>query len=124
LLLAILATVTAVVAGFAFRQSGFLGVKAALVAGSVCWTAASLALIAAFIGHRRQAAVHGILIGTFIRIGLPLAAGIALQNQRGELAAAGVFPMIVGIYFFALVTETVLSLRFVPPSVRHPAKAV
>jgi hypothetical protein len=47
-------------------------------------------------------------------MGLPLAAGMALNEAVPLLADAGVFWMILGLYLVALVAETLLSLRFVP----------
>jgi hypothetical protein len=58
-------------------------------------------------------AVHGLLGGTLVRTGLPLASGIFLQQIGGPLAEAGVFGMIVACYLVMLIFETLLSVRMI-----------
>ena len=122
ILLAVLMPIAAVFGWFAFDRHGIVGFYATVVAALVCWLSASLALVAVFVGQRLQAGVQGILAGMLFRMGLPLAAGVALQQQGGPLATAGVFYLILGMYFFTLITETLLSLRFVAPPTIQPAK--
>ena len=88
---------------------------AAAIGGGVCWLAASLALAATFLGNRLQAPVQGVLAGMLFRMGLPLAAIMALPKLGGAWAPPGVATTILGVYLVALVVETVLALRMVPP---------
>ena len=88
----------------------------ALVGGGICWVAASLALVTAFIANRQQWPVQGVLIGMMFRMGLPLAALIVLPKLGGVLA--GATAAILGAYLVALLVETLLSLRMIPPNGR------
>jgi hypothetical protein len=97
-----------------YGRSGWSGIAAAATAGLVCWLSASLALVSLFVSQRLKAPVQGVLVGMIFRMGLPLAAGMALNEAVPLLADAGVFWMILGLYLVALVVETLLSLRFVP----------
>ena len=99
------------------RRLETLVVQAALIAVGVCWLAGVLSLAATHFGTRAGLPVQGLLLGMFFRMGLPLAAGAAL-NQVGPLADAGIFSMILGVYLCGLVVETMLSLRMVQPAPR------
>jgi hypothetical protein len=111
-----LAPVAGAFAWYGSTHSGMWGVAAALLAAAVCWISASLALVAVFVGQRLDAGIQGILAGMFFRMGLPLAAAMALKQNSPRLSEAGIFYMILGLYLVALVVETLLSLRFVPPN--------
>jgi hypothetical protein len=69
-----------------------------------------------YLGQRLNAGVQGILVAMIFRMGLPLAAGVVITQQNEPLARAGLFAMILALYFVALVVETALSLKFVPRS--------
>ena len=103
-------------AWYGHSHHGMLGVQAAVVAGSICWAGGMLALLAVVVVRGTQKVLHGALAGMFFRAGLPLAAGVVLTSQGGDLAEAGVFGMILGFYLVTLVVETLLSLRFVAPT--------
>jgi hypothetical protein len=62
-----------------------------------------------------QAPVQGVLVAMLLRMGLPLAALIALPNMGGTIATSGVTSTILGVYLVALVLETILSLRMIAP---------
>jgi hypothetical protein len=113
-LFAVLAPLAIAMACFAYSRSGTIGIVAAAIAGGICWVSASLALVAAFLGQRWNNPIAGILGGTLLRLGLPLAGGLAIQQTQPALAQAGCFTMILGLYLVALVVETALSLKFVP----------
>jgi hypothetical protein len=105
------------VAWFGLSRSGQPGLVAAAIALGTCWLSGSLALAATLYGQRLGSALHGVLIGMFFRMGLPLAVGLILQRTSPPLSEAGVFVMILGLYLVALVVETFLSLQFVPRGV-------
>jgi hypothetical protein len=88
----------------------------AALAGGVCFVAGGLALLAVFLGNRWQAGVQGVLVGMLFRMGLPLAAIVILPKLGGPFAAPGAATTILGVYLVALVVETLLSLRMVPPA--------
>jgi hypothetical protein len=92
--------------------------QSAAVGGGVCWLAGALALTLTFVGNGLQAPVQGLLIAVLVRMGLPLAAIIALPKLGGWLAESSVTATIVGVYLVALVVETGLSLRMVQPQSR------
>jgi len=84
------------------------------LSGGVCWLAATLALTATFLGTRFHAPVQGMLAGMFFRMGLPLAAVLALPQLEGLREVRGITTTILGVYLIALVIETCLALRMVP----------
>lgn len=86
----------------------------ALVSGGVCWVAAALALASTYLGNRLQSPVPGLLLGMLFRMGLPLAAIMALPSVGAPLAPQGIATTILGVYLVALVQETGLSLRVFP----------
>ena len=91
---------------------------AAAIGGGICWVAASLALTATYLGNRWQSPVQGVLAGMLFRLGLPLVAITALPKLGGSWAPPGVATTILGVYLVALVVETGLALRMVPPQSR------
>jgi hypothetical protein len=94
------------------RRFDALVLQAGLIAIGLCWLAGALALLATHVSTRARAPVHGVLLGMLLRMGLPLIAGLAL-NQVAPLAEVGIFSMILGVYLCALIAETLLSLRMV-----------
>jgi hypothetical protein len=87
----------------------------AAVSGGVCWASAVLALTASWLGNRWHAPVHGLLVGMLFRMGLPLAAIVALPRLGGPLAPPRIATTILGVYFVTLVLETAASVRMVAP---------
>ncbi len=121
---------TAVVAGTLLPAAttmwftrGVAGVAAACIAAGVCWFGAGAALICSAWLSPSGRAVQAHLLGSFFRIGLPLAVGTVLQQQGGSLAEAGVFGLIVVFYLVSLVAETVLSLKFVKNNAHSVTRA-
>ena len=117
------------VAWYGHGRFGMTGLIAAGIAAVTCWLSGSLALVATYLGQRLGAALNGVLIGMFFRMGLPLVVGFVLQKSNPPLAEAGVFTMILALYLVALVTETLLSLQFVPRPIAarpsgHSAKPI
>jgi hypothetical protein len=86
-------------------------VTAALVAGSLCWLAAALALVATYIGNSLHAPVQGLLVSMLVRMGLPLAALVVLPKLGGSVGSSGVTSTIMGVYLVALAVETGLALK-------------
>jgi hypothetical protein len=110
LALAIAATL-GVAGGVAWSRSGEMGLAAAIVAAGVCWVGAALSFVLVEWFRRSGNPVAGVLGGMLIRLGLPLAVGVALSEAGGPLADAGVFGLIVVFYLVALVVETLLLVR-------------
>jgi len=80
----------------------------AAAAGMVCYVATASSLVAVFVGNQFGRPVPGMLLGMLFRMGLPLAALLAVGNQR-TLGAT-----IVVVYLLALVVETFLAVRMTP----------
>lgn len=106
----------AVVGSLGYGRSGEVGLMATGVAAAVCWAGSSLALLLTGWLRGSAAAVHGVLLGSICRMGLPLAVGVVLQAGGGQLAQAGVFGYIVVFYLATLVVETVLSVSLIDQS--------
>jgi hypothetical protein len=117
ILFAVLAPLSFAIGLWAYSRSGAIGVAAAAIAGGVCWLSASLALVSVYLGQKLGNPIGGIVGSMFFRMGLPLGAGLAIQQWQPPLAGAGCFLMILGLYLVALVVETALSLKFVPRSI-------
>jgi len=77
-------------------------------AGVVCYVAAASSLVVIFVCNQLGRPVPGMLLGMLFRMGLPLAAILALGNQR-TLGAT-----IIVVYLLALVVETFLAARMTP----------
>jgi hypothetical protein len=88
------------------------------IGGAICWLAGTLALTATFLGNRFQAPVQGMLVGMLFRMGLPMAALVAVSQSAGLRAMTGLSSTILGVYLVALVVETLLALRMIPPQAR------
>jgi len=106
------------IAWVADARHGSWGLAATAVAGGVCWLGAVLALwITWQFSGAGPVAVQGVLLGMLFRMGLPLAAGVALTTSGGALAQAGVFGLILAFYLLTLPLETWLSVRLVSSQV-------
>ncbi len=102
-----------VVGGAVLATRGLNAAYAAVVAAGLCWVGSTAALVIAGLASRTNHVVQGHLLGMFLRLGLPLVAGLVIQKAGGTLAEAGVFGLIVVFYLITLVAETVLSLQLI-----------
>ena len=91
---------------YGWTQSGKLGVAAAAVASLLCWVSGMLSLGLMLLFRDPANAVSGLLLGMLFRMGIPLGAGVVLQNSHSELLKAGVLGMTVGMYLLGLCVET------------------
>jgi hypothetical protein len=99
-------------AAVGYARSGVTGILAAFLAGGVCCSAAVASLLVA--GPVRSAnpqALPRILFGMLIRMGLPLAACMAMLVVGGPLVMAGAPVMVLVYYLLMLVAETWLLLQ-------------
>jgi hypothetical protein len=110
--------VYAAVAPVAGALSGMVGVAAAAVAAGLCLAGAALALLVCRLYRDPKGALWRVLIGMFLRMGVPLLGGLAIQVQGGRLAKAGVLVYLVVFYPLTLFVETFLSL----PSHERPQR--
>ena len=99
------------VVGFlSYLKAGVEGLIAAAVAATVCWAAATAALLITGWLRDSPRATYGMLLASVPRLGVPLVAGAGLNRLGGRLADAGVFGWIVVFYLLTLIIETLLSL--------------
>lgn len=94
------------------RSLSWQAASVAVVAGGICYFAAALSLVATFVGNRFGYPVQGLLLGMALRMGLPLVALIGF-GSRGTLGAT-----LVVVYLLALIADTILALRMMPPGSR------
>lgn len=95
----------ALVAGSSFGREYVAG---AAVAATVCWLAATAALVVTVMFHGTPQAVSGVLLGIGLRTGVPFGAAIILSGLERSLPLRGVFAFFVVFYLLSLATETIL----------------
>jgi hypothetical protein len=86
-----------------------VGLLAAAVAGGVCLLAGLTALALSEPLRRPQYLLALVFVGMMIRMGIPLAAALAVYFLGGPLAEAGFLYYVVLFYAVTLITETFLS---------------
>ena len=104
------AAVFAVVGPLAWSGRGMAGLAAAAIAAAICLLGAALALVAC---HKLRDPKYGLqcmLIGTLLRMGIPLGAALAVQAQGGALAQAGLLVYLIVFYPVTLGLEVFMSL--------------
>jgi hypothetical protein len=122
LLAIVIAPAAILVAWICNRELSASTLLGAAIGGGVSWLAGAIALTATALGNRLKFPVQSVLIAMLIRMGLPLAAIIALPYIDSSPAAKIARSTILGVYLIALVIETALSLRMIPQQA-HAAKA-
>lgn len=98
---------------FALERYGSGGIVAVFVAAATCWISASCALAITVVTSHGPQAVAGLFLAIAVRMGAPLAAGIAWTIAGSRLAEAGLFGLILIHYFVALVVETTIAVYLV-----------
>ena len=93
------------------RASGTDGVKAAAIAGVLCWLGAILALMitSRFAGGTN--ASSGILVGSALRTGIPLIGIAFLHFNARDLRDANIAYFGVGLFLISLATETYVAIN-------------
>jgi hypothetical protein len=119
-LAALVLVVWAVVATLAGLLAGAMALAAATVAAGLCLGGAIGALVAAYWLRDPRYMLHMVLVGMALRMGLPLATGLALHFRGGPLADAGVLYYLLVFYPVTLGIETFLSL---PQTAAQPKTA-
>lgn len=111
---------------FAWLLYGPFGAASGAVACALCLVGALMAL---FISHvcntlpSPQAILIGAMLAMPVRIGIPLAVGLAIHLSGGALARAGFLYYLLLVYPLTLAIETVLSLPPTqPPSGSPPPR--
>ncbi len=102
--------VWAVAATLAAVFSGPMALAAATVAAGLCLGGALGALVASHWLREPKYMLHMVLVGMALRMGLPLATGLALHFGGGPLAGAGMLYYLLVFYPVTLGIETFLSL--------------
>jgi hypothetical protein len=116
LLIVVTGVASAAIAAWRYSQVGGPGVLAAIVAAGICLAGALVALIVT--GTMRgtpHAAVSGMLLGMLFRMGLPLGALVAFQQNGGPLAQAGIVGCLLLVYPVTLLAEVALAVSLLQP---------
>lgn len=120
LLAAVTAVVWAISALVGFKVTGHSGLLAATLAGIVCLVSSELALVAVALFRDPKMALHAVLIGMLIRMGLPLLVGGFLQLNNETLASAGLLYYVLIFYLATLLVETALVVSYLQNCHRSP----
>ncbi len=108
-----------IVGAIAGERYGRAGWISAAVAAGICWFASTAALVAgnrhttrANQGHNGpQRAFYVLLYGMLFGFAIPLASGMILSRSVPQLAAGGIFGLMVVFYLLTLAVGTVLAVR-------------
>jgi hypothetical protein len=98
------------VGGVAWGIAGLRGLAAAGIAAASCWLGAALALEATVLLARRGQGLTGLLAGTALRMGIPLALALGFHFGGGPLAQGGLLYYFLAFYPLTLAAETAMSL--------------
>lgn len=98
---------------FGYSKYELPGVITAGVAGLLCFTAASAALIVTALTANSPNALSGILLGIVLRTAVPLLLTILLMQAFKPLADTGLMGMVLINYLAVLAAETLLAVRIV-----------
>jgi hypothetical protein len=99
----------------AWLISGPFGSLASGVAAGLCLVAALAALVVNFFFRSPALALHNMLSGMILRMGIPLALGMVLHSKVELLATHGMLYYMIGFYFVSLAVEIALTLPAVLP---------
>jgi hypothetical protein len=97
-------------------MQGAVAVRAAALAGVLCWAGATVALAIGRTWRGSHLALPALLAGMSARMGIPLVFALAIHLHGGPLAEAGLLYYLLVFYPATLVAETALSL----PDRRQP----
>jgi hypothetical protein len=103
-----------------YEFAGSSGLIAATLAGVVCLVASELALVVLELFRDPKLALHGVVVGMMIRMGLPLLVGLFLQLNNEALANAGLLYYVLIFYLATLLVETALVVSHLQNSHRSP----
>jgi hypothetical protein len=102
------------VAPIVVHYAGIAGLMAAAVAAALCLAGAGPALVISDRLRKPHEALVGLLAGTIVRTGVPLAFGLAVHLYGGLLAKAGLLYYLLIFYPVTLAVGTILSLPAKP----------
>ena len=96
-----------------YQQTGF---NAVLIAALLCWVGSIIGMIPAILvrdSERPEQGVNAVLMGTLIRMSIPLGGGFILHQSVEKLADAKILMFTLIYYLIALIVDTILALKFV-----------
>lgn len=94
----------------AWSLDGVAGLVTAAVAATFCLAGGALALVVGEIYRGAERVLHQVLLGTALRMGVPLGLCVAVYWRDGFLVDAGLAYYLIGFYLVMLTVETVLML--------------
>jgi hypothetical protein len=115
LMLVVLVMLTSLASAINGYRFGSPGVIAAIVAGVTVSSGMVAALWLSSLARRDRRALQYGLASQLVRLGLPLAGALVLEQMVPQLAVAGLFGCVLGIYLPALLVETWLAVRMIGP---------
>lgn len=96
------------------RTVGSQGYWASVLAGGIVSLAGSIALLLSYYQSTQannDRAVSGVLLAMLVRMGLPIASAVLMQQANSPLLAAGFMGLLTLNYLVALPIETLMSLQ-------------
>jgi hypothetical protein len=114
-----LIAVYSLAAPVAIQWGGSRALAAAAVAAGLCLLGAAAAIVTTDRLRGPAAALAALWLGTILRMGVPLAAGLAIHLHGGLLAQAGLLWYLLVFYPAALIIGTIVSL---PPKEQRPGQ--
>jgi hypothetical protein len=119
--LVLVALLTLLVVGpLSYLWFGLESFQAALVANGICLAASIVAALLGELPRGENRVLYGMLLGTLFRMGIPLLAGLALDQRYPSLAEAGVMYYLIFFYLVILAADTWLSVELLKSSLAPP----
>ena len=112
----VLGGVFPLIAWIGYEQYQQAGLKAVLIAALLCWVASIIGMIPSILvrySEQPEQGVNAVLMGTLIRMSIPLGGGFILHQSVEKLADAKILMFTLIYYLIALIVDTILALKFV-----------
>ena len=112
----VLGGVFPLIAWIGYEQYQQAGLKAVLIAALLCWVASIIGMIPSILvrySEQPEQGVNAVLMGTLIRMSIPLGGGFILHQSVEKLADAKILMFTLIYYLIALIVDTILALKIV-----------
>ena len=112
----VLGGVFPLIAWIGYEQYQLAGLNAVLIAALLCWVASIIGMIPSILvrdSEQPEQGVNAVLMGTLIRMSIPLGGGFILHQSVEKLADAKILMFTLIYYLIALIVDTILALKFV-----------
>ena len=112
----VLGGVFPLIAWIGYEQYQQAGLKAVLIAALLCWVASIIGMIPSILvrySEQPEQGVNAVLMGTLIRMSIPLGGGFILHQSVEKLADAKILMFTLIYYLIALIVDTILAIKIV-----------